>query len=182
MRNGRRTLLLLIVVLFVLIAVATLQTQQMTTSEPTPSVSYLRVFPELAVLDIGALRLHEPTSGATFDLVRGEEGAWTSPSHAGELDAEAASSIARTLVLLPYSRTIPLPDTFDLRDYGLAPNGSLMIQVLTTEGDAHVIAVGGLAPSQAAYYALVDELPDLFVLERPAVDYLITQVRNPPVS
>lgn len=182
MTHGRRTLLVLVLLLMALIAVAAFQTQQMTPSESTPSVNYLRVFPELAVLDIDALRLHDPVSGATFDLARGAEGAWISTSHVGEVDAEAASNIARTLVLLPYSRTIPLPETFDLRDYGFAPNGTLMIQVLTAAGDAHAVAIGGLAPSAAAYYALIDEQPDLYVLERPAVDYLITQLRNPPVS
>lgn len=143
--------------------------------------SLLRIFPDLRVLDIQAIRLEDLSSGEVLTLVRDSDGTWTAPDLEGTLDETAASNIARTLVLLPYARSINiLPDT-EFEAYDLAPTPRLMFQILKTDGESHVIAIGGLLDSETAYYTLVDERDEIFQTERGAVDFLKNQIGTPPI-
>lgn len=95
---------------------------------------------------------------------------------------DMGTNIARTIVLLPYTRVLPLPEDADMQLYGFSPNGLLFIQVVRADGTGHVIAVGTLTPDRSSYYVLVDDQPNVYVVERPAVDYLVTQLRTPPYA
>ena len=64
-------------------------------ASPTP-LGLLRVFPQMAVLDIQGIRLENPTTGDSFTIARDDSGNWTAPGQGGELDTQAASSIALT--------------------------------------------------------------------------------------
>jgi hypothetical protein len=141
----------------------------------------LRIFPDLRVLDIQAIRLQDLESSAELTLVRDTDGTWTAPDLEGALDETAASNIARTLVLLPYAHsTNILPDT-EFEAYDLAPTPRLLFQILKADGESHVIAIGGLLESEAAYYTLVDERDEIFQTERGAVDFLKNQIGTPPI-
>jgi hypothetical protein len=194
MRN-RITLLGLLVVFIILAALTALTGQQEPTppdvpataeAELTPEATFemgslLRIFPDLRVLDIQAIRLEDLSSGEQLTLVRAEDGRWTAPDLEGELDETAARNIARTLVLLPYARSINiLPDT-EFETYDLAPTPRLMFQILKVDGSSHVIAIGGLLDSGAAYYTLVDERDEIFETERGPVDFLKNQIGTPPI-
>lgn len=193
---NNRILLLGLLAVFIVLAVLTALTGQRPTGTPeaiataeadsTPEATLeagdlLRIFPDLRVLDIQAIRLQDLDSGAELTLVRTDDGAWTAPDLEGELDETAASNIARTLVLLPYGRSINiLPDT-EFETYDLAPTPHLMFQILKADGESHVIAIGGLIESGAAYYTLVDERDEIFQTERGAVDFLKNQIGTPPI-
>jgi hypothetical protein len=183
MRN-RRTLLVFIVIFAALMIVAYLQTRlaptPLATTVPTPFLE--RVFPELAVLDIQAIRLEDPNDGRVFTINRAANGEWTAPDSEGVLDAESATLIARTIALLPYQRTLGTTDDTDLAQFGFDPNGQLFIQVLRTDGSANIIAIGGLTPSQVAYYALVDEREGLYLIESGPIRFLLDFLQRPPVN
>jgi hypothetical protein len=155
-------------------------------AEATPEATIeagdlLRIFPDLRVLDIQAIRLQDLESSAELTLVRDTDGTWTAPDLEGTLDETAASNIARTLVLLPYAHsTNILPDT-EFEAYDLAPTPRLLFQILKADGESHVIAIGGLLESEAAYYTLVDERDEIFQTERGAVDFLKNQIGTPPI-
>lgn len=193
---NRRMLFVLLLLFVVLAVIAVLQTRPpqiqswsdlealraTVTAQGTPV--YSRVFPDMAVLDIQAVRLRDPNSEVEFLISRGEDGQWTAPNAAADerLDTDTASNIARTVVLLYYERTLPLNDSIELETYGFNPNGNLFIEVLLNNGEGHAIAIGTLSGSRTVYYALADERQELYLLERAPIDYLITQLANPPLT
>ncbi len=187
---SRRTLIILLAAFAALAGIALLQSRPPTledlraqaTAQGTPV--FTRVFPDLAVLDIQAIRLRDPNSDLEFVISRDRDGQWTAPNAAAEerLDTDTASNIARTVVLLHYQRTLPLDSRTRLADYGFAPNGIFFIEVLMPDGAGHVVAVGTLSGSRTVYYALVDDRQEIYLLERAPVDYLITQLAHPPLT
>lgn len=139
---------------------------------PLPTGDLLRVFPDLAVLDIQAIRLEDSLSGDSFTMVRDDAGRWSALDQASPLDPEAATAIARTIVLLPYGRSLNIIPTTDFESFGFEPAGGMLIQVVLWDGGGHIIAVGGLSPDAPVYFALVDERDEIFLIERGAVDFL----------
>jgi hypothetical protein len=187
---NRRTLLIFILI-FVGLAIVTVVIQNPPANPSTPplpaqeqlSAVYERlVFPDIALVDIQAVRLQNPSGEINFTINRTTDGSWTAPDLAGTLDIDSANNIARTIVLLPALRTLPITDDTDLRQYGFDPVGFMFINVLMVDGSAHSVAVGAINLAETAYYALVDERDELYVIERAAVDFLITQLRSPPVN
>jgi hypothetical protein len=183
MKNNR-TLLILLAVFIVLAIVLAYQTSRpiVQPTAPTPGVSGAHVFPDLTLDGIQGIRLRSPETGATFALARGADGVWTAPGSNGTLDLRGADGIARTMVLLPYNDSLPVPQGADMATYGFTPEGVLSIEILLTGGRAHAVAVGYRTPTEDTYYALVDERPDLYLLERAAVDFLILALREPPIA
>jgi hypothetical protein len=143
--------------------------------------SLIRAFPELTVLDIQAIRLQNIASGAQLTLSRDSQGNWTAPELEGDLDNEAVTNIARTLVLLPYGRSINIVEDTDLDNYGFENSADLLFYILGVSGETHTIAVGDLTDSQAAYFALIDERDEIFQIERGAVDFLRNFIDTPPI-
>lgn len=140
-----------------------------------------RVFPDLAVLDILAVRLQNPVNGEAFTITRTQEGVWTTEDREGTLDTEAATGIARTLALLPYERVITDVNDDDMASYGFGEGGHLFVQVLLTDGRNYGIAVGGLAPSEENYYAVVDQRVNIYLVSRGPIDFLLNYLASPPV-
>lgn len=189
--TNARTLIFFLALFVVLAAIVFLQeNEEAPPPPPTPTITpefefqgtLLRVFPELAVLDIQAVRLEDLTTDSQLTLARDDEGQWTAPGLEGELDTSAASSIARTIVLLPYGRSINILNNTEFSDYGFNPAGQMQIQVLKLDGSSHVIAVGGLTDSEASYYTLVDERDEIFEVERGPVDFLRNHILSPPIN
>lgn len=192
---SRRSIMVLLVI-FILMAIAVLiQNSQTTETVPqviavtsTPEITaiptgmLLRVFPELAVLDIQAIRLEAPASGHTFTISRSVDGAWTTPDERTSLQDGDASAIARTLVLLPYARSINITLDTDFAAYGFEDGPRLLFQIIMRDGSGHAVAVGALAPDNATYFALVDERDELYLIERGPVDYLNGYVQSAPSS
>jgi hypothetical protein len=190
--NNRRTLLALVVIFGVLVIIATLQgnppapgLQSSPLPSPTaaiPQGTLLRVFPDITVLDIQAIRILNPVTGQTFTIQRGQAGQWYAPGIEGELDSSAASGIARTIVLLPYGRSINILATTNLDDYGFGETGQYLIQIILSNGEGHGIIIGAADASDPVYYALVDERDEIFRIERGPVDYLIQFLNSPPIN
>ncbi len=149
---------------------------------PMPTGMLLRVFPDLTALDIQAIRLQNLQSDLSFTIARGADGVWTAPGRQGTLDTSAASAIARTFVFLPYARSINITSGTDLSLYGLASTPRLLFQLVLTDGTGHVVAVGSQTPDGAAYFALVDERDEVYMLERGPVDFLNGYIQSAPIS
>ncbi len=185
MRN-RGSLLLLVAVFLGLAIITLLQSRSLSpeaaTATAAPTGTFERVFPDMAVLDIQAIRLEDPATRATFTISRAQNGLWSAPGSQRTLDADVATAIARTVVLLPYEISLPLTEDSDLSTYGFRPNPRLYIQVLLHNGTTHIVAVGALTPSQASYYAVVDERSALYLLEAHAVAFLMTTLASPPLT
>jgi hypothetical protein len=179
---NRRGLLVLLLIFIGLIVAAVAQTQIIPGPDTPPTPFLTRVFPDLSVLEIQAVRLREPASGQNLTISRDSSGSWISSFEDAALDADAASSIAQTIVLLPYQRTLPLTDETDLEEFGFQPTLSLGIEILLVNGTSHAVAVGGLSGSLVTYYALADDRPEVILIERAPIDYLLTLLRTPPLT
>jgi hypothetical protein len=180
----RLTIPILLVALVIMGALLWSQSQQ---PPPPPTQPFSerplsRVFPDLAVLDIISVRLLDPDSGVSFTIARDSAGEWSVPDSDQTLRENAGSDIARTIALLPYTRTIPLDADSDLGEFGFNPNGTMFVQVLLRDGSGHTVAVGGVSPTVDGYYALVDDEETLYFLLTEAVAFLITQLRTPPLA
>ena len=124
---NRRVLLILGIIFVALIIVTYIQSQP--TPIATPNEAYFTSFLgrdlKMTVLDIQAIRLHDPQSEQSFIISRDSNGNWTAPDQEGSLDTDAASNIAKTVVLMPYQQAVDLEANPDLEQYGFQPNGSL---------------------------------------------------------
>ncbi len=180
MKRGERRQLLILLLIFAALLIAGLVITTRSANQPPPTYPFLRVFPELNESDIVAVRLRDPNTDQAFTMTRTENGAWVTPE--GVPINENGRLIARTLALLPYDRILTVLPNADMAEYGFAPEGTLRTEIILADGSIHGIAVGGITTTNLYYYALVDDQPEVYVILRPAVEYLITQLRNPPTA
>ena len=182
-QTRNRSLLLLAIVFVAAAALLAIQRTQQNAVEPTTTdVLYFHVFPSLTATDIQAIRLRSPETGDSFTIARTTDGSWATPNGSTTVDATVADNIAKTLEQLPYSRTLPLNDGDSLQIYGFAPEGVLSIEFVLSDDTSHAIAVGYRTPMDDGYYALIDDRTDLYLLSRPAIDYLISRLKTPPIA
>lgn len=176
----------LIVMLMAFVALAALlvyqNDQRNYAPTPTSAMAANVVFTDFRPDDIQAIRLRSPQDGLSFVVSRDDTGSWTAPESSGTLNTAEAENIARTMVLLPYASTLPAPHTEDLPGFGFTPEGILSIEILLVDGNSHVVAVGYRTPTEENYYGLVDDRQELYLLSRPAVDYLIARLKSPPTA
>jgi hypothetical protein len=177
--SGRRLLLVLLAVFAVLLAVTVYQNRQQVSQSTLP---FERVYPDLQEGDVQAIRLRNPESNETFTINRTLDGAWEAPDHQGTLDQTVAYTIAQTIVLLPYDRTLPPVADEELAEYGFTADGRLSVEILLADGGTHAVLVGSRAPSDLVYYGLVDDRAEIYLLYRGAIDFLSQQLRTPPVA
>lgn len=187
----RRRLSILLGAFVLLLAIAFLQSRsnnqpQSTPAAPTVDLTVtptlpplLRVFPDMTVLDIQAIRIEDPNTSDSVTLSRDASDNWTSPDIEGQLDNNKASDIARTIVLMPYSRSINITSETVLKDYGFDPNGQLFVSLIMKNGDSHILAIGALSETEPIYYVLLDERDEIFEIERGAVEFLRNFLLSP---
>jgi hypothetical protein len=181
--KNNRVLIVLLMAFVVLAALLMIQNEQQNASPPTSAVMANVVFRDFVPADIQAVRLRSPESGETFVISRAEDGSgtWTAPERAGALNTVEAENIARTMAVLSVTGTIAMPSEGDLATYGFTPEGILSLEILLSNGLSHVVAVGYRTPTEDNYYAIVDDRSELYLLFRPAIDYLISRLKSPPV-
>ncbi|MCC6803952.1 MAG: hypothetical protein IT319_13800, partial [Anaerolineae bacterium] len=177
MKNSR-TLLILLIVFVALVTLLFMQNNQPTTNLNADNSCSYCVFTDIQINDIQAIRLRSPETGQSFTIARDADGNWTAPDSSGTLNTSTAELIARTMIVLPFHRTIPLGASDDKAAYGFTPEGILAVDIVVSNG-IHAVAVGYRTPTSDAYYALVDDRPDMYLLERSAVDFLIAALKTP---
>ncbi len=184
MKNSR-VLIILAMVFVLLAALVAIQSNQRpgtsaggSTAVPTDPPVFTDFLPE----NIEAIQLRSPETGKEFSLERDTSGAWAAPTTSGTLNTTEAEDIAKTMVLMPFNHTVALQPNADKTIYGFTPEGILSIEIVLTNGVTHAIAVGYRTPTGDGYYALIDDRSDLYLLDRPPVDYIISRLKSPPVS
>lgn len=185
--KGFRTLLILAIAFVALVGVLFLQEKALNenappTVPPQPTPILERVFPELELSRITAIRMIVPDTGRELIIARNEGGEWVAPALDGTFDQEAAVLIGRTMVLLPYRRSFDIDETTNLAQYGFDPNGGIWLQLFTIDEEEHTVAIGDPSFDSPTFYALVDDRPTLYLIERPPIDFLLQYFVNPPVT
>jgi hypothetical protein len=90
--------------------------------------------------------------------------------------------MVKSVVLMFYRNTLPITASTRLEEFGFNPEGILSIEVALANNQGHGIAIGNQTPTGDGYYAIADNQPQIYVLERGAVDYLLYQLSNPPLT
>jgi hypothetical protein len=185
MKRESRTLIVM-VLLFVGLAAALFVQQGGLSGDPTPTPRptpvFQRLFPELEVLQIQAIRLLVPFTGDSFTITRQADGTWSAPGMDGRLDPEAATLIARTIVLMPYRHSFIPPEDASMEQYGFLPEGNeFSILFITVEGQQHIISVGFPSQDQPTFYVTVDDRDELYMVERGPLEFLADYFSQPPV-
>lgn len=132
--------------------------------------------------DLAAIRLRDPETTQTFAISRDSSGSWSAPDSNGTLNTVMAENIAKTVVLLPYERTIEVTADTVLSDFGFIPDGIFSIEILLRDNQTHAVVIGGFTPSLESYYGLVDGKEEIYIFERRAIDFLLIQLKTPPLS
>jgi len=185
--NGRN-LMLLVVLFVVLAAIIYIQDNPpesgIFSDAPTaqPTAVFTRVFPEMAVLDIQAIRLADPIGGATYTQARRTDGSWVALETEQPLNQNLATDIAQTMVLLPSLRTIQPTADDNLAQYGFRSSAQFLISILTTNGQEHVVAIGDPLQTGPEFYAIVDDEPEIYVIQRAPIDFLVSFLAAPPIA
>lgn len=190
-RNGSITLIVLLLIAAGMAALLIMQETEDTspqsislpTSTPIPDAQL--VFPEINASDIQAIRLEDPNTDYTLTIARADEGDWQFLDRDYEPDQTVGDQLALTLANLPYYDTFASEG--DLTQYGFLPTGSLMfIQFVLFNGTEHFLIIGNPVSEEAdqdpgrtnTFYTIVDERPEIYLVSRPAVAFLIVQLQN----
>jgi hypothetical protein len=129
-----------------------------------------RVFEGWKTSDIVALRLDDTKTTIDLTLTFTSKG-WELEGVEEGVDQDIAAQIVATFALMPYVERLPADQ--DLTRFSLTEEGIWMqAQAILADGSQHVIAVGGRSSVPAGWYALVDESPEVFILNKGAVDFL----------
>lgn len=176
-------LAIFLVLVAIRVVVSVIQQRTAEDSEQYRTPIYDLVFTDFETADIQAIRLQSPNGERSFTIARAADGiSWIAPENEGVLDQNIANGIATTMILLPSFRAIPITDEINLVDYGFNPAGYMFITVLLVDGTSHIVAIGGMNIMETAYYALVDERPEIYVVERAAIAFLIAQLVETPIN
>lgn len=186
MTNRRLPLVLLLI--FVVLGVLTISQGNAPVEAPTPTPTATlsatataipevkRLFPDWRPSDIMALRLENPETGHTFTLRRNTNDQWAAAESATPLNQEVVNALLEAATQLSYKDTINQVSQENLAEYGLTREAAtLFVQVVLANQEAHFIVLGTLIPDSTGVYALVDELEDVFIIERTggAADVLL---------
>ena len=87
------------------------------------------------------------------------------PNAETDLNQNVLIAIVRTVLELSYTNTVGIDSDTQLAEYGLTESrAQLFIQILLSTGEGHFIVVGAATPRRTAYYALVDDRDQIFLV------------------
>jgi hypothetical protein len=182
---NRRYLAVLLVIFAVLVVAILLQPRPVTQEDlqaarqaTLSSYSWMGSMVGATVGEVAAIRLRDPATNRTFVMRRDASGAWLSSAPDGALDAQTLANVESTVVLLPFEGIQALERGDSLQNYGFSPEGLLSIEFVLGNGQTHAVAVGNLLPSRTSFYGVLNDLPQLFLLERGPVDFLYVLLRD----
>lgn len=137
-----------------------------------------QIYSTWGVEDIQAVQLYSPLNQTTLTFNRTENG-WELPDINLAPDQDVIESLAQTVAMLPYSYQIQGVEPEQYPEFGLTQAGAvLFIRIIRKDDTLHMLAVGGLTPTQDGHYALVDDRQDVYVVDRNAVAFLLYYLRD----
>jgi len=187
--KNRGGLIILAVIFFGLMIFTAVQVNRPRTITPpnaaldVPDVSQLagganRIYTNWGVEDIQAVQLYSPLNETTLTFNRTDDG-WELPDINREPDQTVIDSLAETIAILPYTYQIQGIEPAQYPEFGLTQAGTLLfIRIIRTDDTLHMLAVGGLTPTDDGHYTLVDDRQEIYVVDRSAVAFLLYYLRD----
>lgn len=176
----RNRSLVLLIGVFVVLIVISLMAQIVPPATPEISTTpfYQRVYPNLEPESITAISVTDSQGEGIVLRYDASNQRWVFEATGAVFATDVAENITSTLSILPYVQTLPAPTETELRTYGLTQDRALLIAAVTDEGQTHAVLVGLLTPSSTSYYVLVDQRPEVYLVERAAIDYIAAVTRS----
>jgi hypothetical protein len=163
-------------------------------STPATATPAPVIFSDLTGGEITAIQLIDPHSRMRLTLEYGNEGWYALEYPDRTVNQQEIAYILTTIANLPYQRTFSIDTNTSLEQYGFFANGQYLfgIQFITIDAtgqvSTHVIAIGNPSsdhktptPNQS-FYALVDDVPQMYLVSAPAIYYLIGKMTDPPLE
>ncbi|RMG90308.1 MAG: DUF4340 domain-containing protein [Chloroflexi bacterium] len=126
-----------------------------------------RIFPTITPEQVMAVRLTDPQENISMTIVQQDDGTWGLADSPQTLDQDIMLALIRAAIEMRYRKSIPLDETETLSTYGLDEERVLMVvTLLLDDGSGHNIAIGDITPMRDAFYALVDEQDEVFLIDR----------------
>ncbi len=178
MKRNRSLIFLAGIFLALVVISLIVQIAPQASSQISATPFYHRVYPELDPATITAIRVIDSEGeGITLRLDTTNE-RWVYEATGAIFSTDVVDNMTMTLSLLPYLQTLPAPTEAELRSYGLTQDQALFVAAVTEEGQSHALLIGLLTPSETSYYVLVDERPEVYIVERAAIDYIAAVTRS----
>jgi hypothetical protein len=130
--------------------------------------------------DIQAFSIRDPYSGVTLSFQRNNSGQWESVEVPEAIpDQTGVDQVALTISLLPALEALNQVKVEDYPEFGLTQTDAFLILIaLLKNGEQHTVIIGDVAPGNVSHYALVDDRPEVYVIDARPVAYLVSLVRQ----
>lgn len=137
-----------------------------------------RIFPGMDDENIAAINLLDPVSQVSLTLTRSDAG-WEDVDTGQILEDDLGYILSETVAILPFITIFDNVEPEQYPEFGLSRDLALLfINVIMSSGETHVVAIGDLSPDEVGHYALVDDRPDLYIVERAPIAYLAVILRQ----
>ncbi|MCU0511758.1 MAG: hypothetical protein MUE40_04215 [Anaerolineae bacterium] len=144
-----------------------------------------RIFTGFAPAQMQAFSILDPDTGATLSLLRDGD-LWTALEFDRPADPAAAEALAFTMAVLPALETLAEVPPADYAGYGLTEaDAFLLLSVLLRDNTRHVALIGDVTPDGLGHYALVDDRPQVVVVDARPIAFIVSYLRQvylPPTA
>lgn len=176
----RNTLFILMGVFIGLVILAAIQSAR-PPATPTPSAQGMvnRLF-SWGVQDIQAFSIRDPYTGASLGFQRDNNDTWTSievPD--ASADQDAVNQMGLTLAVMPVLEKLDQVTAADYPEFGLTQTDAFLILIaFLKNGEQHTIIIGDVASGNVSHYALVDDHPEVYLLDARPIAYLVAMLKQ----
>ncbi|MFN8375001.1 MAG: DUF4340 domain-containing protein [Anaerolineae bacterium] len=183
MRLNRGTIALLVLSLVVIIAISIFSNQPPAAATPTPTVAGTSTGPVFASIDtstVNRFEVRDLNSGQGTVMTRDAALVWSVTE--AITPGTTAVDQARINTQLGNFTTLNATDRFtatNLADFGLdAPDYTISITRL--DGTINTVRVGNTNPGASRYYVMVDNQPDVILVQQASIAGMTSMITNPP--
>lgn len=179
----RNSLFILLGVFIALLALVALRSRPATPSDPNTPQGVPTLGGTLftwRATDIQAFSIRDPYTGVTLSFQRDDNNQWQfleMPQAAP--DQQGVEQVALTISILPALEALDQVKPEDYPEFGLTQSDAFLILIaLLKNGEQHTVIIGDVAAGNISHYALVDDRPEVYVVDARPIAYLVSLVRQ----
>jgi hypothetical protein len=175
----RNSVFVLLGIFIALLALVALQSLRPNTTDTKEQGIPNRLFAWNAD-QLQAFSIRDPYTNATLSFQRDDKDHWEFVELPEAIpDQEGVERIAITVSVLPYLEVLTEVTPEDYPDFGLTQTDAFLIIVaLLKNGEEHTVIVGDVASGNVSHYALVDDRPEVYVLDARPIAFLVSIMKQ----
>ncbi|QPC80701.1 hypothetical protein G4Y79_13365 [Phototrophicus methaneseepsis] len=179
----QRMLIILVVVFGMILLVGALQntilSQPIATPTADASVQITPVFEGWGVDNVYAIQIYDPVAQLGLTITRTNDDLWQLVEFGGLLTQEEGNLAAASVALFPVVRILEEIGTDRYDEFGLTQDDlTMLVSVILKDGNEHSVAVGDLTANGDSFYALVDDRPNLYIVNEGPVSFFTVLLRR----